>query len=117
MQIGMVGLGRMGANIVRRLMRHGHQCVVHDHNPEPGRLLAGEGATSVTGIAGMAAALASPRTVWIMLPAGAATEAAIIELASVLAPGDTIIDGGNTYWKDDIRRARELGAKGISYVD
>jgi 6-phosphogluconate dehydrogenase len=117
MQIGMVGLGRMGANIVRRLMRHGHSCVVHDRNPEPGRLLAGEGATSVAGIAGMAAALTAPRTVWIMLPAGEATEAAIAELGSVLAPGDTIIDGGNTFWKDDIRRARELRAKGIGYVD
>ncbi len=117
MQIGMVGLGRMGANIVRRLMRHGHASVVYDRDPEPARRLTAEGATAAASISGLVAALTQPRTVWIMLPAGEATEAAITELAGLLAPGDTIIDGGNTFWKDDIRRARELGSKGLKYLD
>jgi 6-phosphogluconate dehydrogenase len=117
MQIGMIGLGRMGANIVRRLMRHGHACVVHDRNPDPGRQLADEGAMPVAGVAELVNALAAPRTVWIMLPAGSATEAAIAELGGLLAPGDTIIDGGNTFWKDDVRRARELKSKGLHYLD
>ena len=117
MQIGMVGLGRMGANIVRRLMRHGHASVVYDRDPEPARRLAAEGATVAASISGLVAALTQPRTVWIMLPAGEATEAAITELSGLLAPGDTIIDGGNTFWKDDIRRARELEANGIHHVD
>jgi 6-phosphogluconate dehydrogenase len=117
MQIGVVGLGRMGANIVRRLTRGGHACVVYDRDPSPGRQLTSEGATATGSLAGLAAALAAPRTIWIMLPAGEATEAAIAELSGLLAPGDTIIDGGNTFWKDDIRRARELGAKGLDYLD
>ncbi len=117
MQLGMIGLGRMGANIVRRLMRAGHACVVHDSNPEPGRALAAEGATTVDGLSAMVAAMDAPRHVWVMLPAGAITEATIAQLADLLSPGDVIIDGGNTFWKDDIRRARELGARGLSYVD
>jgi 6-phosphogluconate dehydrogenase len=117
MQIGIIGLGRMGANIARRLMRHGHACVVYDRNPEPGRQLAGEGATAASGFADLVAKLTAPRTVWIMLPAGEATEAAIAELSGLLAAGDTIIDGGNTFWKDDVRRARELRGKGLHYVD
>jgi 6-phosphogluconate dehydrogenase len=117
MQIGIMGLGRMGANIARRLMRHGHACVVYDRDPAPGAQLAGEGARAAAGVGGLVEGLATPRTVWIMLPAGAATEAAIRELVSLLAPGDTIIDGGNTFWKDDIRRARELAAKGLHYLD
>ncbi len=117
MQIGMVGLGRMGANIVRRLMRGGHDAVVWDRDPAPGRMLAAEGAAVVTDLKGLVGALATPRTVWIMLPAGAATETAIRDLAALLAPGDTIIDGGNTNWKDDIRRAAELGPKGLHYLD
>jgi 6-phosphogluconate dehydrogenase len=117
MQIGIVGLGRMGANIARRLMRHGHACVVHDRDPEPGRRLAGEGASAAGSVGDLVRLLEAPRTVWCMLPAGTATEAAIAELATLLAPADTIIDGGNTFWKDDIRRARELKAKGLSYVD
>ena len=117
MQLGMIGLGRMGANIVRRLMRHGHGCVVYDRNPEPGRQLAGEGATAADSVADLVAKLAAPRAVWIMLPAGEATEAAIVELSGLLAAGDTIIDGGNTFWKDDVRRARELRGKGLHYVD
>jgi 6-phosphogluconate dehydrogenase len=117
MQIGMVGLGRMGANIVRRLMRHGHASVVYDRDPEPGRVLRGEGATAAASLVEVVGTLPAPRAIWIMLPAGEATEAAITELGGLLAPGDTIIDGGNTFWKDDIRRARELGAKGLHYLD
>lgn len=117
MQIGIIGLGRMGANIARRLMRHGHGCVVYDRSPEPGRQLAGEGATAANGFADLVARLTAPRAVWIMLPAGEATEAAIVELSGLLAAGDTIIDGGNTFWKDDVRRARELRGKGLHYVD
>ena len=117
MQIGIVGLGRMGANIARRLMRHGHTCMVYDRDPEPGRKLAGEGATACASLGDVVRALETPRAVWVMLPAGAATEAAIAELAAVLEPGDTLIDGGNTFWKDDVRRARELAPKGIRYLD
>jgi 6-phosphogluconate dehydrogenase len=117
MQLGMVGLGRMGANIVRRLMRRGHACVVHDRDPAPGQLLAGEGAVAAGSLGELVSKLAAPRAVWVMLPAGEATEAAIAELGGVLTPGDTVIDGGNTFWKDDIRRAHELAAKGLHYVD
>ncbi len=117
MQLGMVGLGRMGANIVRRLMRDGHAAVVFDRDPKPGAALAAEGAKSVVSLADLVAALSAPRTVWIMLPAGAATQNAIDELATLLAPGDVIIDGGNTFWKDDIRRAHALSSKGLHYVD
>ena len=117
MQIGVLGLGRMGANIVRRLMRNGHACVVHDRDPAPARALAAEGAAATGSLAELVRSLAAPRTVWVMLPAGAATEAAVAELASLLAPGDAIIDGGNTFWKDDIRRAGELKARGLHYLD
>jgi 6-phosphogluconate dehydrogenase len=117
MQLGMVGLGRMGGNIVRRLMRGGHTCAVFDQNASPGQALAEEGATATRSLVALVAALTAPRAVWVMLPAGAATENAISELAALLAPGDTIIDGGNTNWKDDIRRARDLRAKGLHYVD
>jgi 6-phosphogluconate dehydrogenase len=117
MQIGVVGLGRMGANIARRLLRRGHACVVYDRDEKPGQQLAGEGALAARGLAELVQALAPPRAVWLMLPAGDATETAIAELAPLLAPGDTVIDGGNTFWKDDIRRARELGTSGLHYVD
>ncbi len=117
MQLGMIGLGRMGGNIVRRLMRAGHDCVVFDRDPAPGKALAAEGAKAVDGLAAMVGAMAAPRHVWVMLPAGAITEAAMAELSGLLAPGDVIIDGGNTFWKDDIRRAKTLGEKGIAYVD
>jgi 6-phosphogluconate dehydrogenase len=117
MQIGIVGLGRMGANIARRLMRHGHECVVFDTNPEPGQRLAAEGAAAAASLAELVGLLQAPRTVWIMLPAGTVTEQAIGEIAALLAPGDTIIDGGNTFWKDDVRRARELGPLGLHYLD
>jgi 6-phosphogluconate dehydrogenase len=117
MQSGIVGLGRMGANIARRLMRHGHACVVYDRDPEPGRRLAGEGATAAASLAALVQSLSVPRVVWLMLPAGEVTQAAITELTGLLAAGDTLIDGGNTFWKDDIRRAGELSGKGIHYVD
>ncbi|MGH6814878.1 MAG: phosphogluconate dehydrogenase (NAD(+)-dependent, decarboxylating) [Hyphomicrobiaceae bacterium] len=117
MQIGIVGLGRMGANIARRLMRTDHACVVFDRNPDAGRVLAAEGAKSAESLAGLVAALDVPRTVWIMLPAGAATETAIQDLSILLTPGDTLIDGGNTFWKDDICRAKELAARGLHYLD
>jgi 6-phosphogluconate dehydrogenase len=113
----MVGLGRMGANIVRRLMREGHACVVYDRNPEPGRQLAEAGAVAAGSLRELVAALEAPRTVWIMLPAGAVTEAAVAEVADLLSPGDVIIDGGNTFWKDDVRRSGELGARGLHYLD
>ena len=117
MQIGIIGLGRMGANIARRLMRHGHACVVYDRSAEPGRELAGEGATAAASVADLVTKLAAPRAVWIMLPAGERRKHAIAELSGLLAAGDTIIDGGNTFWKDDIRRARELRGKGLHYLD
>jgi len=107
----------MGANIARRLMRHGHTCTVYDRDPEPGRKLAGEGATACARLGEVVQALEAPRAVWVMLPAGAPTEVAIAELAALLEPGDTLIDGGNTFWKDDVRRARELAPKGIRYLD
>ena len=117
MQLGVIGLGRMGANIVRRLKRQGHDCVVWDRDPAPGTALAKEGAVAVADMAAMVSTLYAPRAIWVMLPAGQATQTAIDQLASLLSPGDTIIDGGNTFWKDDIARARALGEKGISYLD
>ena len=117
MQLGMVGLGRMGANIVRRLIRDGHSAVVFDRDPNPGIALTTEGAAAAGSLTELVEELVPPRIIWIMLPAGSATETAVEELASLLSPGDTIIDGGNTFWKDDIRRARILAAKSIYYVD
>ncbi len=117
MQIGVIGLGRMGANIARRLLREGHSCVVYDQSPEPGGALAGEGAQTAMSLSDLVTALGSPRVVWVMLPAGEATENAVRDLSDLLSTGDTIIDGGNTFWKDDIRRAGELRAKGIHYLD
>jgi 6-phosphogluconate dehydrogenase len=117
MQLGMIGLGRMGANIVRRLMRAGHDCVVYDANPEPGAALAREGAVAVGDVRDLVQKLDAPRHVWVMLPSGPITETMIATLADLLSPGDTIIDGGNTFWKDDIRRAAMLAEKSLSYVD
>ncbi|HET9243888.1 MAG TPA: decarboxylating 6-phosphogluconate dehydrogenase [Gaiella sp.] len=117
MQLGMVGLGRMGANLVRRLLRDGHGCVGTDLNPETVAALAGEGMTPAGSPAELVAALDPPRAVWVMVPAGEITERAVTELASLLEPGDTVIDGGNTRYHDDIRRARALGERGIHYVD
>src|SRR5918997_4048490 len=117
MQLGMVGLGRMGANIVRRLMRAGHECVVFDVNPKAVEDLAGEGATGADSLDAFVAKLEKPRTAWVMVPAGQITESTVNELASRLESGDAIIDGGNSYYRDDIRRAAELREKGIDYID
>jgi 6-phosphogluconate dehydrogenase len=117
MQLGIVGLGRMGANIARRLMRRGHTCAVYDRDPKPRAELAAEGARAVGSLAELVAALQPPRAVWVMLPAGAITQSAIDEIASHMQAGDTLIDGGNTYWKDDIARAAALAPKGIAYLD
>jgi len=117
MQLGMIGLGRMGANIVRRLMRAGHECVVWDRDPAPGAALAKEGAIAVDSLQAMIGALAAPRAIWVMLPAGGPTESTIRTLSSILEKGDTLIDGGNTYWRDDIRRGGELAALGLNYID
>ena len=117
MELGVIGLGRMGGNISQRLMRAGHRCVVFDRNEAAMRDLAGKGASASAGLADMVAQLTPPRAVWVMLPAGKITEATVSELAELMQPDDTIIDGGNSYYKDDIRRAGELRAKGITYVD
>jgi 6-phosphogluconate dehydrogenase len=117
MQIGMIGLGRMGGNMVRRLLRGGHQCVVYDVNADAVSSLAGDGAIGATSFSDLAAKLEAPRAVWIMVPAGEATEHTVRALAEHLAPGDTIIDGGNSYFKDDVRRATELRRSGVQYLD
>ncbi len=117
MQIGFVGLGRMGANMVRRLLRADHEVVAYNRTPEKTKEIAGEGAVAAFSIEELVSKLAKPRAVWIMVPAGDATEAQIAELIEHLEPGDTIIDGGNTNFHDDQRRQPELGAKGIGYVD
>jgi 6-phosphogluconate dehydrogenase len=118
MKIGVIGLGRMGGNIVRRLMKAGHSCVVYDANAAAGQALAGEGAVAATSVPDLVNALGeSPRTVWVMLPAGKITEETIAELGKLMRPGDAIIDGGNTNFKDDVRRARELKPRGIHYLD
>ena len=117
MRIGFVGLGRMGANMVRRLLRDGHEVVAYNRTPEKTKEIAGEGATAAFTIAELVDSLEKPRAVWIMVPAGDATEAQIEELLEHLEAGDTIIDGGNTNFHDDQRRQRDLAAKGINYVD
>jgi 6-phosphogluconate dehydrogenase len=117
MQLGLVGLGRMGANMARRLLRGGHQCIVHDVNQEAVSRLVEEGATGSGSLAALVAVLQRPRTVWVMVPAGEPTEQTVMALAEHLAPDDLIIDGGNSYYKDDVRRARQLLAKGILYGD
>jgi len=117
MQIGMIGLGRMGANMARRLMKGGHTCVVYDRNPEAVKTLAGEGAKGTDSLGAMVSAMAKPRHIWVMVPAGAPTEATVSELGEKLEAGDTIIDGGNSMFKDDVRRAKALAAKQINYVD
>ena len=116
MQLGMIGLGRMGANMVRRLMKDGHACVVYDASPPAVGALAAEGATGAASLADLVGRLAQPRCVWLMVPA-AVVDATIADLAPLLAPGDTVIDGGNSYYVDDIRRGKALAEKGIEYVD
>ena len=117
MQLGMIGLGRMGGNIVRRLLRGGHSCVVFDTNAASVDQLAQEGATGSQDMAHLVAQMPAPRAVWVMLPAGAITEATVARLGELLQPGDTIIDGGNSNYQDDVRRAQAMAAKGIRYID
>ncbi len=117
MQLGMIGLGRMGANMVRRLMRGGHECVVWDVNPDNVKQLADEGATGAQSLDDFVSKLSQPRAVWIMVPAGNPTEKTVTDLAARMAAKDIIIDGGNSYFKDDARRSRALHDKGINYVD
>ena len=117
MQLGIIGLGRMGGNISRRLMRAGHTTVVYDRNTDAVGALAKDGASGVGGLAEMVKQLATPRAVWVMLPAGKITEDTVTELAGMMEKGDIIIDGGNSYYKDDIRRAATLRETGLIYVD
>ncbi len=117
MQLGMIGLGRMGGNMVRRLMRAGHHCVVFDHNPASVQALAQEGAVGATNLDDFLAKLSAPRAAWIMVPAGEPTQQTVTDLGARMAPGDVIIDGGNSYYKDDVRRAGQLKSKGVHYVD
>jgi 6-phosphogluconate dehydrogenase len=116
MQLGMIGLGRMGANLVRRLMRDGHHCVVYDVNADAVTELANEGATGTNSLEGLVAALDGPRAIWIMVPAGF-VQHTVDQLAGLLDADDVVIDGGNTYYRDDIARAIQLGKQGIHYVD
>jgi 6-phosphogluconate dehydrogenase len=117
MQLGMVGLGRMGGNIVRRLARGGHQCVVFDRNPAAVAALVNEGSRAGADLKSLVDQLEKPRAVWVMLPAGDITERTVAQLGELLERGDIIIDGGNSFFKDDIRRAEALRQKGIHYVD
>ncbi len=117
MHIGIVGLGRMGGNIARRLLRNGHSCVVYDARPEPRQELAKDGAIAANDIKDFIARLPRPRIAWVMLPAGEITEKMIEELAGMMESDDIVIDGGNTFYRDDIRRARELKRKSLHYVD
>ena len=117
MQLGMIGLGRMGGNMVRRLMHGGHQCVVFDLSQDNVKALAGEGASGAGSMEEFVKKLTKPRAAWVMVPAGAATESTVMKLAGLMEPGDTIIDGGNSYFKDDIRRGKILKDQGIHYLD
>jgi 6-phosphogluconate dehydrogenase len=117
MQLGMVGLGRMGANMTRRLMRGGHQLVVSDLSADAVKQLAGEGAGGSSSLEDLVGKLKSPRAVWVMVPSGGPTEQTVQQLAQYMQTDDTIIDGGNSYFKDDVRRARLFQSKGIHYVD
>ncbi len=116
-QLGMVGLGRMGSNLVRRLMRDGHDCVVYDHTPAHVKTLADEGAEGSDSLADLVSKLKPPRAVWAMVPAGDITEQVVHDIADQLESGDVIIDGGNSYYRDDIRRSQEFAEKGIDYID
>jgi len=116
MQMGMIGLGRMGANMVRRLLRGGHQCVVYDRNDANVKQLAGEGATGSSSLDDFVKKLSGPRTVWLMIPA-AAVDSSLADLAARLQKGDIIVDGGNSHYVDDIRRSQELAPRGLHYLD
>jgi 6-phosphogluconate dehydrogenase len=117
MQLGMIGLGRMGGNIVRRLMRHGHSTVVYDKDAKAVAGLAADGAVGSATLEEFIAKLERPRTAWVMLPAGHITETTIDTIAGAMQEGDVIIDGGNTFWQDDVRRGKALKERGIHYVD
>jgi 6-phosphogluconate dehydrogenase len=117
MQLGVIGLGRMGGNMARRLSRAGHDCVVFARSEKTVAEFVAEGMTGASSASDLVAKLTPPRAVWVMLPAGAVTEAMVAELSDLLAEGDCLIDGGNTFYKDDIRRAKACAAKGIAYVD
>ena len=116
MQLGMIGLGRMGANLVRRLMRDGHHCVAYDRSPDVVKQLAADGADGASSLADFVGKLSQPRAIWIMVPA-AVVESTLEQLKPLLAEGDIVIDGGNSYYRDDIARAKDLKATGIHYVD
>jgi 6-phosphogluconate dehydrogenase len=117
MQLGMIGLGRMGGNIVRRLIKHGHSAVVYDKDPKAVAALAADGAEGADALDDFVARLAKPRTAWVMLPAGKITEATIDALSKLMEPDDIIIDGGNSFWQDDVRRGKALKERGIHYID
>ena len=117
MQIGMIGLGRMGGNITRRLMQHRHEVVVYDHDAAAIAEVSRAGAIGAAGLDQLVQKLRPPRAVWVMLPAGKITEEVIAELATLLQAGDVVLDGGNTFWKDDIRRAKMLNERGIHHID
>ncbi|MDO8731143.1 MAG: decarboxylating 6-phosphogluconate dehydrogenase [Actinomycetota bacterium] len=115
--LGMVGLGRMGANLVRRSMRDGHSCVVFDQSPDSVQALVADGATGSTDLADLVAKLPTPRAVWVMVPAGAITESVVTELIGLLDSGDALIDGGNSYYRDDMHHAQLCAEKGIDFID
>ncbi len=117
MQLGMIGLGRMGGNIVRRLMRHEHSAVVYDKDPQAVAALSADGAAGAKALEDFVSKLERPRTAWVMLPAGKITETTIEVLSKLMQAGDAIIDGGNTFWQDDVRRGKTLKELGIHYVD
>jgi 6-phosphogluconate dehydrogenase len=117
MQLGMIGLGRMGGNIVRRLMKHGHTTVVYDKDPKAVAAIGADGAVGTAALEDFVSKLEKPRTAWVMLPAGRITEETIETLSKLMQQGDVIIDGGNTFWQDDVRRGQTLKQRGIHYLD
>src|SRR6202022_4833788 len=117
MQLGMIGLGRMGGNIVRRLMQHGHTTVVYDKDPKAVAAISADGAVGAGALQEFVGKLEKPRTAWVMLPAGKIPEATIDALSKLMDSGDVIIDGGNTFWQDDVRRGKALKERGIHYID
>ena len=117
MQIGVIGLGRMGGNISRRLIQNGHEVVVYDHDAKAIAAVSRDGAKGAEGLDKLVALLRPPRPIWVMLPAGKITEDTTVQLGSLLDAGDIVLDGGNTFWKDDIRRAKMLKQRNIHHVD